>query len=481
MGKILTIIVLLSTTINIYADANAVTLQQRNSVDNGNITRTLNPPAASADGIIYFNGTTILPQMTLLGTGLIYTGGYLTVSKPALALDQVANLTPANYPISNATQTALDAKEGTISAGTTVQYWRGDKTWVNFPSIPAAQVNSDWSASSGVAQILNKPTLATVATTGAYSDLSGKPTIPAAQVNSDWNSGSGLSQILNKPLLSTVATTGAYADLSGKPTLGTAAAQNTTFFATAAQGSEADTALQPSGNGSSLTGITQSQVSGLASALAGKYPNPSGTTSQYVRGDGTLATLPSPGTGTVTSVGVSSTDLTISGSPVTTSGSITANLTTSGVTAGTYSSVTVNNKGIVTAGNVVSVNNAPSRSIITAINVANGFQISSTRACQASYSITISANASGLLAGASSGYVVFEICSTNSATGTDWVEIGRWTNGQSFTSILTLTSVQPVGGDVTKIIPIGYYIRLRSVNVAGTPTYTVNSGQEVLL
>lgn len=47
-------------------------------------------------------------------------------------------------------------------------------------SIPAAQVNSDWNAVSGVAQILNKPSLATVATTGAYSDLSGTPTIPDA-------------------------------------------------------------------------------------------------------------------------------------------------------------------------------------------------------------------------------------------------------------------------------------------------------------
>ena len=41
--------------------------------------------------------------------------------------------------------------------------------------------------------------LATVATSGSYNDLSNKPTIPAAQVNSDWNSSSGVSQILNKP------------------------------------------------------------------------------------------------------------------------------------------------------------------------------------------------------------------------------------------------------------------------------------------
>ena len=44
--------------------------------------------------------------------------------------------------------------------------------------VPAAQVNSDWNAVSGVAQILNKPTLATVATSGDYNDLLNQPTIP---------------------------------------------------------------------------------------------------------------------------------------------------------------------------------------------------------------------------------------------------------------------------------------------------------------
>lgn len=43
------------------------------------------------------------------------------------------------------------------------------------------------------------PTLATVATTGSYGDLSNKPTIPAAQVQTDWNAASGISSIANKP------------------------------------------------------------------------------------------------------------------------------------------------------------------------------------------------------------------------------------------------------------------------------------------
>ena len=91
----------------------------------------------------------------------------------------------------------------------------------NKPTIPAAQVNTDWNATSGIAQILNKPTLAPVATSGSYNDLSNKPTIPAAQVNADWNATSGVAQILHKPTLATVATSGNYNDLTNKPTIPT--------------------------------------------------------------------------------------------------------------------------------------------------------------------------------------------------------------------------------------------------------------------
>lgn len=47
--------------------------------------------------------------------------------------------------------------------------------------IPADQVNADWTATTGVSSILNKPT------------------IPAAQVNSNWTATTGVSSILNKP------------------------------------------------------------------------------------------------------------------------------------------------------------------------------------------------------------------------------------------------------------------------------------------
>lgn len=114
-----------------------------------------------------------------------------------------------------------------LTVGSSTPYW----------NTPAEQVNADWDATSGKAQILNKPdlsiyaqssSLSTVATTGDYDDLLNKPTIPAAQVNSDWDATSGISEILHKPdlsiyaqssSLSTVATTGDYDDLLNKPSI----------------------------------------------------------------------------------------------------------------------------------------------------------------------------------------------------------------------------------------------------------------------
>ena len=90
---------------------------------------------------------------------------------------------------------------------------------VNTPSVPPPQVNSDWTATTGLAEILNKPTLALVATSGDYTDLTNTPTIPAAQVNSDWTATTGSAEILNKPTLAAVATSGDYADLTNTPSI----------------------------------------------------------------------------------------------------------------------------------------------------------------------------------------------------------------------------------------------------------------------
>lgn len=48
--------------------------------------------------------------------------------------------------------------------------------------------------------------LAAVAKSGSYNDLNNKPTIPAEQVNADWNATSGKAQILNKPTIPAAVT-----------------------------------------------------------------------------------------------------------------------------------------------------------------------------------------------------------------------------------------------------------------------------------
>ena len=76
-------------------------------------------------------------------------------------------------------------------------------------------------ATSGAySDLSGTPTLATVATTGAYSDLSGTPSLATVATTGAYSDLSGT------PTLATVATTGAYSDLTGTPTLGTAAAED---------------------------------------------------------------------------------------------------------------------------------------------------------------------------------------------------------------------------------------------------------------
>lgn len=57
-----------------------------------------------------------------------YTGT-VTLDATDVGLGNVDNTSDADKPVSDATQTALDGKENTITAGTTSQYWRGDKSW----------------------------------------------------------------------------------------------------------------------------------------------------------------------------------------------------------------------------------------------------------------------------------------------------------------------------------------------------------------
>lgn len=70
--------------------------------------------------------------------------------------------------------------------------------------IPSKTSDLTNDGADGTSTYVEADDLAQVATTGNYNDLNNKPSIPAAQVNSDWNATSGVAEILNKPTIPTV-------------------------------------------------------------------------------------------------------------------------------------------------------------------------------------------------------------------------------------------------------------------------------------
>ena len=104
-------------------------------------------------------------------------------------------------------------------------------------SITGVQTNYTFDKSLSIAG----SALHAVATSGAYADLSGRPT----------------------------SFSGDYDDLTNKPTLGTAAATATTAYATAAQGTLADSATQPGDLATVATSGSYNDLSDLPSGGAG--------------------------------------------------------------------------------------------------------------------------------------------------------------------------------------------------------------------
>lgn len=85
---------------------------------------------------------------------------------------------------------------------------------------------------------------------GTGLDSSGGPVTGSGSITVDLDAATQASLLLADSAtqpgdLATVATSGAYSDLTGRPTLGTAASTAITDYATAAQGTKADSAVQP--------------------------------------------------------------------------------------------------------------------------------------------------------------------------------------------------------------------------------------------
>lgn len=436
-----------------FGAANDLVISQRNALDTGSLSRTVNVPTGGQSGLMGFNGSTVLPVFYSVGSGLSLSGGVLSAVPMAVTWESVTGKPSFSVVATSGGYADLTGKPALFSG-----------SYSDLSGKPSL-------FSGNYSDLAGKPSLSAVAISGAYADLLGRPAIPAAQVQSDWSAVSGLSAIANKPTLFS----GAYSALNGIPAT-FAPAAHTQAFSTIT-----NTPTTQAGYGIT-DGITAASLSttlggyatsgALSSGLATKFNIPTGTTTQYLRGDGSLATLPAGSGGTVTSI-IAGTGL--SGGTITSSGTISLPATG---TAGTYASVTTDAQGRVTAGNNLVINDGPARSLVTT-TAATGFQVSPTRIAQVCYEGSVSTTST--IGGPSSASVFLETADTNSTTPGDWTVRAQQTYSNTITLAIVLNQVQSNNWAFCRYIPAGKYVRIRSGGITGTASVAINSSQQEVL
>lgn len=106
------------------------------------------------------------------------------------------------------------------------------------------------------------------------------------------------------------------------------------------------------------------------------------------------------------------------------------------------------------------------------------FQLSTTRFALVFYSTDIACTST--LTGGQTGTVYLEICAS-SGFSSGVQTLSSFTNGNSVSLAIAITVVQTNTASLSGLVPPGYYARLRTANISGTPTFTYRVGQEVLL
>jgi len=173
------------------------------SIDNGQLINSKSDPTVDQT----YDSTSANAQsgVAIAGAGFVTTTDLATVATSG-DYDDLTNK-PTIPTVNNSTITFM---QGDISRGTITLNQSNDAT-ITFSS---GQTQVAWD------DISNKPSFATVATTGDYDDLTNKPTIPSAtsQLVND-------SNFVTTTDLATVATTGDYDDLTNKPTIPSSTSQ----------------------------------------------------------------------------------------------------------------------------------------------------------------------------------------------------------------------------------------------------------------
>ena len=179
--------------------------------------------------------------------------GYTPTSPSAVdaAIQAVVGAAPAALNTLAKIDAQLSSDESAASALTTTVSGKADKA-TTLAGYGITDAYTKTAVDSALALKANTSSLATVATSGSYTDLTNKPTLFSGVY----------TDLTSKPSLATVATSGSYADLTGKPTLSTVATSGSytdlTSKPTLFSGTFADLTSKPT----TLSGYGVTSVSG---------------------------------------------------------------------------------------------------------------------------------------------------------------------------------------------------------------------------
>jgi hypothetical protein len=197
-----------STTIG-SSGANADVVVQ--STGTGGLTRlssatqiTMTAPTVATVGDQTVSGNlTVSGNFTVAGTPTTVNSTVLVVKDNIITVNKGETGSGVSLDVAG-----LDVDRGDLARQRLI--WKESVgKWMAGPTTQEVALATEAHVATAIAGKANTSSLATVATSGSYADLSGKPTLFSGVY----------SDLSGKPSLATVATSGDYGDLTGKPTL----------------------------------------------------------------------------------------------------------------------------------------------------------------------------------------------------------------------------------------------------------------------
>jgi hypothetical protein len=223
-----------STTIG-SSGANADVVVQ--STGTGGLTRlssatqiTMTAPTVATVGDQTVSGNlTVSGNFTVAGTPTTVNSTVLTVKDNIITVNKGESGSGVSLDVAG-----LDVDRGDLARQRLI--WKESVgKWMAGPTTQEVALATEAHVTTAIAGKANTSSLATVATSGSYADLSGKPTLFSGVY----------SDLSGKPSLATVATSGDYGDLTGKPSLFSGAYADLTGKPSLFSGSYTDLSNKP--------------------------------------------------------------------------------------------------------------------------------------------------------------------------------------------------------------------------------------------